>query len=103
MLLNKIFELIVASGDSKNKQKTKSVISLEDDGALIFGAFRQTYGIDLNKSNIDWREFCVLLFCVPENTAFFNVIQARTGETSTSMSDGLETLFNKLIGGEKNG
>jgi len=97
-LLNKIFELL--GTDSKSKQNTKPVISLEKDGALIYGAFLQTYGINLNKGNLDWREFCVLLSCIPENTALFSVMQARTGETFESMNDGLEALLNKLIGGE---
>ncbi|MCL2698545.1 MAG: bacteriophage Gp15 family protein [Oscillospiraceae bacterium] len=96
-LLNKIFELLVPSANSEAKQKTKLIFSLEKDGALIYSAFLQTYGIDLQKDKIDWREFNVLLSCIPENTALFCVMKSRLAEPFENIDDGLETLFEKLI------
>jgi len=75
------------------------LLSLEKDGALIYGAFLQTYGINLQKDELDWREFCTLLSCVPENTALFCVMKNRLTETSERLEDGLEALFEKLNGG----
>jgi hypothetical protein len=94
-LVNKIFELITPR-DSAEKQSKKSVISLEKDGELIYGAFLQTYAIDLQKDELDWRKFCALLSCIPENTALFCVMKSRLAETSESLNDGLETLFKEL-------
>jgi hypothetical protein len=100
-LLDSIFTLL-ESAENSNKNgcvKKKNLLSLEKDGALIYGAFMQTYGIDLQKEEIDWREFCALLSSVPENTALFYVMKNRLSESSESLNDGLETLYNKLIGG----
>jgi hypothetical protein len=98
-LLNKIFELLVPPANSETRQKTKTALSLEADGALIYSAFLQTYGIDLQKDEIDWREFNILLSCIPENTALFYVMKSRLAEPSESLNIGLETLFNKLTKG----
>ncbi|MCL2698327.1 MAG: bacteriophage Gp15 family protein [Oscillospiraceae bacterium] len=97
VLLNKIFEHLMPSADSKTSKNTKAVISLENDGALIYGAFMQTYGINLQKDKLNWREFYALLSCIPENTALFYVMKNRIEQTEESLDDGLETLFNKLI------
>jgi hypothetical protein len=99
-LLNSIFELIAPLVNSK-KQAEKSVLSLENDGVLIYSAFMQTYAIDLQKDKLDWREFCALLSCIPENTALFCVMKSRLSETYESLNDGLEMLFNQLGGDKK--
>jgi hypothetical protein len=98
-LLNKIFELLAPPVNSKTRQNTRPVISLEADGALIYGAFLQTYGIDLQYDGLDWREFCVLFSCLPESTALFSVMKSRLTDPSEDIHDGLETLFDKLIRG----
>ncbi|MDR2558759.1 MAG: bacteriophage Gp15 family protein [Oscillospiraceae bacterium] len=99
-LLDGIFTLLESAGNNNapSPSARKNLLSLEDDGALIYGAFMQTYGIDLQKDDIDWREFYALLSCIPENTALFCVMKARLSMTSEDLNDGLETLFNQLIG-----
>ncbi|MCL2077394.1 MAG: bacteriophage Gp15 family protein [Oscillospiraceae bacterium] len=105
-LLNRIFKVLNPdSGEKKETTGTKRVLSLIKDGGLIYGAFLQAYGLDLNKKGLDWRTFCSLLCCIPEGTALFNVMKNRTENTEITqdIDDGLEILFNKLSGGETNG
>jgi hypothetical protein len=100
VLLKTLFDTLVTN--SNTNKSSDSILSLENDGVLIYSAFMQVYGIDLYKDRLDWRSFCALLSCIPENTALFSVMRARQCETSESMNEGLETLFNKLTGGNKN-
>jgi hypothetical protein len=97
-LLNKVFEHFNPPVNSKEKADAKPVISFEKDSVLIYGAFMQTYAIDLQKDEIDWHKFCALLSCIPENTALYCVMKSRLSDMSESLNDGLETLFNKLRG-----
>jgi len=100
-LLSAIFDLLQSSSATGGEVcPASSYLSLEDDGALIYAAFLQTYGINLHKDRLDWREFCVLLSCIPENTALVSVMKSRANGycKSENINAGLEILFNKLEG-----
>ena len=87
-LLNSIFDLLGAGGIREAAlNDDKRPLSLETDGVLIYGAFLQIYGIDLHKNNIDWREFCVLLSCMPDNTVLMNIVRIRTMEMPENASE----------------
>ena len=50
------------------------------DGQLIYAAFMQSYGIDLNdqRGKLHWWKFTALLRGLPSNTRFMEVVQIRT-------------------------
>lgn len=50
------------------------------DGQLIYAAFMQAYGIDLNdqRGKLHWWKFTALLRGLPSNTRFMEVVQIRT-------------------------
>lgn len=50
------------------------------DGQLIYAAFMQAYGIDLNaqRGKLHWWKFSALLRGLPSNTRFMEVVQIRT-------------------------
>lgn len=50
------------------------------DGPLIFAAFMQAYGIDLNeqRGKLHWWKFTALLHGLPSNTRLMEVVQIRT-------------------------
>jgi hypothetical protein len=102
-LLNAIFEMLGGAGARSARRSGSSCLSLEKDSAPLYAAFLQAYGIDLQRDNLDWRAFCALLCNIPECTALHKIIRARMNENQTTQSigDGLEALFEKL-GGTKN-
>lgn len=51
---------------------------LQQDAALIYAAFWQTYGIDLHRvEGLSWESFVALLGGLPSNTRFMEVVQIR--------------------------
>lgn len=52
-------------------------MDFEQDAPLIFAAFLQAYGIDLDKSNMHWFKFRDLLEAVPDDTSFSKVVELR--------------------------
>lgn len=50
------------------------------DGQLIYAAFMQAYGMDLNdqRGKLHWWKFTALLRGLPSNTRFMEVVQIRT-------------------------
>ena len=51
--------------------------SFEKDSALIYAAFRQTHGIDLQKVDLHWWQFLALFQDLGADTAFCNMINLR--------------------------
>ena len=51
--------------------------SFEKDSALIYAAFRQTHGIDLQKADLHWWQFLALFQDLGADTAFCNMINLR--------------------------
>jgi hypothetical protein len=76
-----IFDLIIHElFPPKNKQNEDTkTMDFEQDAALIYAAFLQTYNIDLYavRNQMDWRIFIALLKGIPENTELSRVIKIR--------------------------
>lgn len=62
------------------------VYSFEKDAALIFAAFRQTHGIDLETAELHWWKFLALFMDLGADTTFCNLVTLRrrvkTGKAS---------------------
>lgn len=75
------FELIVHELFPPKKKHTDDTktMDFEQDAALIYAAFLQTYGIDLYavRNQMDWRIFVALLKGIPENTELSRTIKIR--------------------------
>lgn len=75
------FELIVHELFPPKKKHTDDTktMDFEQDAALIYAAFMQTYGIDLYavRNQMDWRIFVALLKGIPENTELSRTIKIR--------------------------
>jgi hypothetical protein len=76
-----IFELIIHELFKDNKKNTNNpkTMDFEQDAALIYAAFMQTYGIDLYavRNKMDWRIFIALLKGLPESTELSRVMKVR--------------------------
>lgn len=75
-----IYELILHElFPQKKKTEETKLFDFEQDAALIYSAFLQTYGIDLYavRNQMDWRIFIALLKGIPENTEFSRTIKIR--------------------------
>lgn len=55
----------------------KRLYSFEKDSALIYAAFQQTHGIDLQKTDLHWWQFLALFQDLGADTAFCNMINLR--------------------------
>lgn len=51
--------------------------SFEKDSALIFAAFKQTHGIDLETAELHWWKFLALFMDLGAETAFCNLVSLR--------------------------
>ena len=76
-----IFELIIHELFPKKNKSADDLktMDFEQDAALIYSAFLQTYNIDLYavRNQMDWRIFIALLKGIPENTELSRVIKLR--------------------------
>lgn len=59
------------------EQAAQPIMSLTQDAPLIYAAFRQTYGIDLHRTELPWADFCELLTGLPGNTRLCEVAALR--------------------------
>lgn len=75
-LLDAVFRLIFPP----KKDDGEPVIDFEQDSALIFAAFWQTYHINLRETNLHWRDFTELLKGIPRSTRLGEVIALRQTE-----------------------
>jgi len=77
-----IFELIIHELFPKKKKSAddQKTMDFEQDAALIYAAFLQSYGIDLYavRNKMDWRIFIALLKGIPENTELSRIIKIRS-------------------------
>jgi hypothetical protein len=53
------------------------LFSFEKDASLIFSAFRQTHGIDLETAELHWWKFLALFMDLGADTAFCNLVGLR--------------------------
>ena len=58
----------------------KKSMDFVQDGQLIYAAFMQAYGMDLNdqRGKLHWWKFTALLRGLPSNTRFMEIVQIRT-------------------------
>ncbi|MBQ7845002.1 MAG: hypothetical protein IJ392_02495 [Clostridia bacterium] len=73
-VLQAILELLKTQ---EKKHSGPPVMSLTQDAALIRGAFRQAYQIDLMKDKLHWSVFCELFSSLPTGTRLADVISIR--------------------------
>ena len=88
------FELIVHELFPPKKKHTDDTktMDFEQDAALIYAAFLQTYGIDLYavRNQMDWRIFVALLKGIPENTELSRTIKIRGMKVPERIKDNSE-------------
>lgn len=73
-----LLEAIMAQINQQRKAHDgPPVMSLVQDAPLIHAAFRQAYGIDLQRVDLPWETFCALLSGLPEDTRFCEVVSIR--------------------------
>lgn len=73
-----LLEAIMAQINQQRKAHDgPPVMSLVQDAPLIHAAFRQAYGIDLQRIDLPWETFCALLSGLPEDTRFCEVVSIR--------------------------
>lgn len=60
----------------------ETVTDFDYDAPYIYGAFMQTYGIDLfeQRGILHWQKFVALFASLPQNTKFADIIKFRTEE-----------------------
>lgn len=63
--------------ESRAAEDAQPIMSLTQDAPLICAAFRQTYGIDLHRTELPWSDFCELLTGLPGDTRFCEVAALR--------------------------
>lgn len=74
-LLKAVFDVLIPDNEKSDEPQT---MDFEQDCELIFAAFWQTYGINLNKRrDMHWCEFFALLKGLPEGTRFSDVVGIR--------------------------
>ena len=73
-------EIETTDDKANNVHEQEIVYDLTIDAELIYAAFYQVYNIDLNKNNIPWHTFRVLMSNLPEGNRFMSVIGVRSSE-----------------------
>lgn len=72
--------------ESQDDDNGPRVYSFSKDANLIFAAFRQTHGIDLETAEMHWWKFLALFMDLGADTAFCNLVSLRkrvkTGKAS---------------------
>lgn len=72
--------------DNPEDKSGPRVYSFSKDAGLIFAAFRQTHGIDLEREEMHWWKFLALFMDLGNETAFCNMVSLRkrvkTGKAS---------------------
>jgi len=71
--------LIFLNGGKSDSDEASGprVYSLSTDAGLIFAAFRQTHGIDLERERMHWWKFITLFMDLGADTTFCNLINLR--------------------------
>lgn len=79
-VINSTFEAM--SGEKKATKTEERYFDFNQDAFLIYAAFRQTYGIDLNKERdkLHYQAFIALFSALPENTRMAQVMKIRATE-----------------------
>lgn len=79
------------------KAPAKRVYDFEYDADLIFSAFLEQYGIDLQKiAYLHWWKFRALFVGLSENTEFMKIVGYRSVEITGDMSKAQKAHYKKL-------
>lgn len=63
-------------------QHTRRVYDFEQDATNIYAAFRQVYGVDLQREALHWWEFRAMLFSLPDSCLQGRIMMYRATDTS---------------------
>ena len=98
-----LFEALVAVMDFYNptktvasaeeKKQTTKVYDFDYDANLIYSAFMQQYGIDLQNADMHWYVFKALLDGLTDCTSFIKTLQFRCVDLSTIKSDDMRKYY----------
>jgi len=80
---------------SEEAELKERMYAFNKDAGLIFAAFKQTHGIDLDTDKIHWWKFIALFMDLGSDTAFCNLIGLRK-----RMSDGTATKEERRLADE---
>ena len=69
--------------EKRNIGNNKTLFYFDFDAGRIYSSFKQTYGIDLAKTDMHWFEFIELMGSLNEHSAFENAVQIRDYDLST--------------------
>lgn len=64
------------------QQRTRRVYDFEQDAANIYAAFRQVYGVDLQREALHWWEFRAMLFSLPDTCLQGRIMMYRATDVS---------------------
>lgn len=64
------------------RPRARRVYDFEQDAANIYAAFRQVYGVDLQREALHWWEFRAMLFSLPDSCLQGRVMMYRATDTS---------------------
>lgn len=68
--------------NANGKKSNDRAYDFEQDASLIYAAFRQTYGIDLNETYLHWWKFSALFMALPEDCMLSKIMGYRTMDLS---------------------
>lgn len=63
-------------------QRTRRVYDFEQDATSIYAAFRQVYGVDLQREALHWWEFRAMLFSLPDSCLQGRIMMYRATDAS---------------------
>lgn len=75
--IQKAMKFLNAGTESQEDNSDPRVYSFSKDADLIFAAFRQTHGVDLQKADLHWWEFIALFMDLGQDTAFCQLVGLR--------------------------
>lgn len=64
-------------GEISDEEPGRRLYSFSRDASLIFAAFKQTHGIDLQSDNLHWWKFLTLFMDLGQDTTFCNLVGLR--------------------------
>lgn len=66
----------------KDSAPTKKLFYFDFDASRLFSSFKQTYGIDLHKTDLHWFEFIAMIGSLDKDSAFEKAVEIRDYDMS---------------------
>ncbi len=92
--LNWFYQCGRTEKESRGNGSNTVAYDFEQDDYLIFSAFYQTYGIDLEKVKLHWWKFSSLLLALPKDTLFMEIVGYRVVNTK-DMPKKMKAFYDK--------